>query len=66
MTYQSGSPRTSGLRLPAQSAPVDRTSTRTSATGDGPGLEAASFWDDALSTLGDVAKVAGPIALSLL
>jgi hypothetical protein len=44
MIYQSCSPRTPGLRLPAQSAPVDRTGTRTSANGDGRGLEAAQSW----------------------
>jgi hypothetical protein len=62
MLYQTSIPRTPGLRMPAQSSPVDRAAARTSANGAGPGLEAASFWD----TLGGIAKVAGPIALSLL
>jgi hypothetical protein len=56
MTYQSGSPRTPGLRLPAQSAPVDRTGARTSATGDGPGVEAAWWGSDAF----DWVKSHGP------
>jgi hypothetical protein len=77
MTYQSGIPRTPGLRLPAQSAPVDRTGAQTSASGDGPGVEAALFGinfskvfhdvGDAVAKYGPgVAKVAGPLALALL
>jgi hypothetical protein len=70
MTYQSCVPRTPGLRLPAQSAPLDRTGARTSANGDGLGLEAAwwgsDLWEGVKKYGPDVAKVGLPIALSLL
>jgi hypothetical protein len=41
MNYQ-----TSTLRIPAQSAPVDRAGARTSASGEAVGVEAASWLDD--------------------
>ena len=55
--------RPTGLGMPQQAPPVDRTAAITSAAyGDTPGIEASSFWD----TLGDIGKVAGPVLMSLL
>jgi hypothetical protein len=58
MSYQTSAPRISALRLPAQSAPVDRSGTQTSANGDGPGVDAA--W-----SLGGILKKALPTVLDV-
>jgi hypothetical protein len=56
MNYQISTLRTPGLRLPAQSAPVDRTGARTSASGEGPGVEAAWSLGGALGSAWDWVK----------
>ena len=44
--YPTSTLRIPALRMPAQSAPVNRTGARTSANGDGSGVEAASWLTD--------------------
>ncbi|KUM99084.1 hypothetical protein AQI95_40565 [Streptomyces yokosukanensis] len=60
---ETGARRPSGLAMPQQAPPVDRTAVvACAAYGDTPGVEASSFW----STLADVAKTVGPVALGML
>ncbi|MFJ6618067.1 hypothetical protein ACIQOW_10915 [Kitasatospora sp. NPDC091335] len=49
-------------QLPRLAPPVDRTGRTGGALGQGPGVEADSFWDTAF----DVLKTVAPVALAVL
>ncbi|GGR00777.1 hypothetical protein [Kitasatospora griseola] len=54
-------PRPAALQMPLQARPVDRTGMHTAAVTDAVGVEADSWFDDIVSGIGTVAKVAGPL-----